>query len=395
MEETSLLRICRLTQRGRDDDGDKKVEDGGGCNHPQSRSRVIESFADFQKWNREHITMEQDSSSSTVMGFHGLDDPELLSIQADLMTGHRVVMTQLSCPVLDVSLSPTPSLAPKFVQQLKLVQDQETALETMEDFGTAYVDRAVLGRSIIIRFTLNKTAVDWLKARKNQSLAMQATTAGLFLLSLSNASAVHLPAKSQEIAVDFMAAARGGGRLYADSMMDLVEANRAASQPYKWIRTAFQKQSSILGLRLKPLVHLFDDTLLNDSKLMEFWRGGTRQAHKFVDDEAASITLPLLYISTNESAILQTGNSQNCLELCRADRLCSVAIFCASTSCPKLFGSRFDCALHRQQEFNQGVVTTLPVSTHLPIRHDLKPVTLRGFAIHGLSLYSTNQVKHG
>ena len=388
--EANLLRVCRVPHTERTVEG-KAIEPKTDCQQPQSRSRFIDSLNDFQKWIREQVDVDQESSDN-VMSVT-IDDPEQLSIQADLIAGHRIVVTQLSCPIFDVSPQSSPKLEPKFIQQLKLALDEETALETIEDFGTTYVDRAVLGHSVIIRFTLNATGAERL-TRKNQSLAQDsallnsATTAGLWLLSLSNLTAVNLSPSEQETGRDFMAAAMGGGRLYANSMIDSVEANSAESLPHKWMRKAFQKPSSIISLRLKPLEHLFGThPQLNESKGIEMWRRGTLGFEKISD--SATFMLPLLSLWTNTSTFLRTPNIRKCLELCRSDALCSASTFCATSKCPEQFGSSFNCALHRQQEYypNQSNVSKQAMTVLTD-----KTVILKGFRIQGNPIYSTNQV---
>lgn len=92
------------------------------------------------------------------------------------------------------------------------------------------------------------------------------------------------------------------------------------------------------------------------------------------------------------------------LDLCRNDPLCSAVTLCKSpviyqpsrgkmktvSSCPPEFKS-CDCALHRQQDFNHGVVSA-KVVTLVPVRQDLRPVTLRGFTVHGQPLLSVKQL---
>lgn len=87
------------------------------------------------------------------------------------------------------------------------------------------------------------------------------------------------------------------------------------------------------------------------------------------------------------------------MELCREDPLCSSVTVCTSdggsyngpsVGCPVEFGAS-NCALHRQQEFQNGIVTP-GVSTLVPIRRDLRPVTVRGFAVHGHPLVSSKQL---
>ena len=76
------------------------------------------------------------------------------------------------------------------------------------------------------------------------------------------------------------------------------------------------------------------------------------------------------------------------VELCREDPLCSSVTVCTtegsphrgpSVGCPVEFGAS-NCALHRQQDFQYGIVSP-GLSTLIPIRKDLRPVTLRGFAV--------------
>lgn len=61
-----------------------------------------------------------------------------------------------------------------------------------------------------------------------------------------------------------------------------------------------------------------------------------------------------------------------------------------SIGCPIEFGAS-NCALHRQQDFQYGVVSP-GLATLIPARNDLPPVTLRGFAVHGHPLLSSKQV---
>ena len=93
------------------------------------------------------------------------------------------------------------------------------------------------------------------------------------------------------------------------------------------------------------------------------------------------------------------------LELCRSDPLCSAVTVCRSSrsvtyqtasgikninSCPPEFKS-CDCALHRNQDFSRGIVST-KVATLVPIRHDLRPVTLRGYSVHGRPLNTVKRI---
>lgn len=94
------------------------------------------------------------------------------------------------------------------------------------------------------------------------------------------------------------------------------------------------------------------------------------------------------------------------MELCRNDPLCSAASICATSrsasayqksegtkptaSCPPEFQA-CDCALHRQQDFSYGIVSP-KVVTLVPVRQDLRPVILRGFAVHGQPLLSVKRL---
>lgn len=88
------------------------------------------------------------------------------------------------------------------------------------------------------------------------------------------------------------------------------------------------------------------------------------------------------------------------VELCREDPLCSSVTVCTTTdgsshegssiACPIEFGAS-NCALHRQQEFQYASVNPA-VATLIPIRNDLRPVSLRGFSVHGHALITSKQV---
>ena len=186
-------------------------------------------------------------------------DDDYFRMQAELMSGHILIMTHLNCPLLDVSQPAAPRLEPRFAHQLSLMSDgdQESALDFTEDFGTHYVDGAVIGSQIIIRFTLNRTVTEALRLR-NASLTSQATAAGLYLLSRTNAS-IHLSAKREETALNFLSVSRA--QFYSDSS-DVVD---SVSSMHKALR-----MPTVLRLRLKSLSSLFKQ-LDGSSQLSTQW----------------------------------------------------------------------------------------------------------------------------
>lgn len=91
------------------------------------------------------------------------------------------------------------------------------------------------------------------------------------------------------------------------------------------------------------------------------------------------------------------------IELCRSDPLCSAVTICRTpnsvtyqsgiktiASCPSEFKS-CDCALHRHQDFSQGIVSPRVV-TVVPLRQDLRPVVFRGYAVHGQPLFAVKRI---
>ena len=313
------------------------------CHWPQVRSRIIDSVQSYRRWIRQHVQTETDELTLST------SDADYLDAYGELVRGHVIIMTQLQCPLVQVSQPYAPTLSPYFVQQWAAVPDadRESALELMEDYGTHYVESATLGSQVTIRFVLNRTAVEALSAAKNLSLEQQATSAGLYVLSRLNQS-MNLSPESQETALDFMAAA--AARVYPP--MESLNAD--------WLQSVLNNARSVLSLRLQPLDALFDDWP-NGAKLADRWRN-TRKwacsrlesrglvtrcgAHEPKINDPASFTLPLLSVSTDSSTVHIRATWNHCTELCRADPLCSAATMCTG-SCIE----ESNCALHRHQEF--------------------------------------------
>ena len=61
-----------------------------------------------------------------------------------------VLLARVACPRVHVSHAYRPTLSPAFVDQLAGVADadRESAVELIEDYGTHYVESAVLGRQV-------------------------------------------------------------------------------------------------------------------------------------------------------------------------------------------------------------------------------------------------------
>lgn len=95
----------------------------------------------------------------------------------------------------------------------------------------------------------------------------------------------------------------------------------------------------------------------------------------------------MMKVSTNGTSVTLRTPWSTCLELCQTDPMCSAATICTVNCDP----DAPNCALHRQQEFVNSSVSS-HVVTVIPIRQDLRPVTLRQFTIYGHPLYSTNQL---
>ncbi|XP_057374393.1 uncharacterized protein LOC130695292 [Daphnia carinata] len=418
--EHTLLHECRLSP------------DPQRC-QPNVESVVIDSFIAYQQWASRYITFsptkaEELDESVLTAAVSSAQDSDLLSIQAALMSGNLVIMTHIKCPHVNASRTRAPIIMSEYAHRLRLMmltktEEEEEMVEWAEDFGGHFVDRVTLGAEIIIRFTLSRKTIDFFK-RKNLSFDMQATASALYILSRNNIS-VNISKTNQKVARDFVAAAQM--QIYSGTALSAPLSDLQAAD--QWVRSAM-KHFTVISLQLKPMEQLFIQLFQNNtSKIQEKWqRSRKRICHQFLplalngkcgnpnnssstslqrpmqhtnhpDNEQFNVfVLPLLQIWTNRSTVCLRASWNHCLELCRNDPLCSAATVCLTSnaavyqstdtntapSCPAEFRN-CDCALHRQQDFSHGIVSPR-VITLVPERQDLRPVTLRGFAVYGQTL---------
>ena len=399
-------------------------EQGGEC-QLSAQSRVIDSLSAYYEWIGDRVDADGDDEGVGAKSHAAMaassHDRDLLAVQADLMAGFVTVVSTLSCPVFNVTRSTRPRLDPQFVQRLNLMADEDA--ELLEDFGTHYVEQAIVGGQALILYSMDRKSIERLKA-KNASLSVQASTASLYLFSRS--SGVNFSEKSAELALDFLSFAKT--QLFDDSR-DGPAPIIGSTNDSQLINGAL-KSSGIISLKMRPLDELFSQLGPNGSRLVDYWRRTRRSvlcgrlpAPRSCNENDDMHVLPLLSMATNgtNTVFLRASWTRWCVsfllllpflllifrallrvfsvELCREDALCSSVTVCTSDGasasgpsigCPVEFGAS-NCALHRQQEFQHASVSP-GVSTLVPIRRDLRPVTLRGFAVHGQPLVSSKHV---
>ncbi|KAI9557002.1 hypothetical protein GHT06_016796 [Daphnia sinensis] len=425
--EPTLLRECHVTP------------DPQRC-QPYVESVVIDSLIAYQHWASRYITFsaakaDELDESVLIAALSSAQDSDLLSIQAALMSGNLIIMTHIKCPHVNASRTGAPIIMAEYAHRLRLMmhstsEEEEEMVELAEDIGAHFVDRVILGTEVIIRFTLSRKTVDFFK-RKNLSFDAQATASGLYILSRNNIS-LNISKTNQKIARDFVAAAQMqiySGTALSAPLSDLQTADH-------WVRSAM-KHSTVISLQLKPMEQLFTQLFQNNTKkILDNWQlSRKRICHQFLslalngkcgntnnnssksvrrqmeesnhpDNEQFSnvFVLPLLQIWTNRSTVCLRTSWNHCLELCRKDPLCSAATVCLTSnaavyqskdtktvsSCPAEFRN-CNCALHRQQDFSHGIISPR-VITLIPARQDLRPVTLRGFAVYGQTLFSVDRM---
>lgn len=279
--EHTLLRECRLT-----------TSDSQQC-QPSVHSVVIDNLTTYHQWVRHYLkfaSLEETTNPSHLASIGAVsnsNNEDLLGIQTDLMSGSLIIMTHLSCPLMNVSRIYTPHIKKGYAQQLRLVtdeadEDEEELIELIEDFGAHYVDQAVIGNEVIIRFTLDRKTIGFFK-RKNASLANQATKTGHYILSRSN-SFMNISKSNQKIATDFIAITKT--QIYSGSTLSTTISDFQVAD--RWIRNSL-KQLVVIGLRVKPIDGLFSNPhyQIGIPKLKDKWR----QAQK----SACSRILPLSF----------------------------------------------------------------------------------------------------
>lgn len=266
--EHTVFRECRLTP----DPHPQHCQ-------PNIQSFVIDNLIAYHQWTRHYIKFVDTDSFDIEMGsmfdsVSSANDDDLLNVQADLMSGNMVIMTHLNCPLVNTSRFHAPFIKNEYAQQLRSItkMDEEELIEFIEDFGTHYMDQAILGNEIIFRFTIDRKKIEFIK-RKNLSLAAQATATGQYIFSRSHAS-LNISKTNNKIAMDFIAIAKI--QIYSGSSLSNPIPISDLQTGDHWIRTAL-KQFVVISLRLKPVEYLFSQFSQNDTwKMQKKWRQ-TRQ----------------------------------------------------------------------------------------------------------------------
>ena len=258
----TVFRECRLTA------------DPHSC-QPNIQSFVIDNLVAYHKWTRHYIKFTDTKGFNTNLDHSVIGatasatDDDLLSIQADLMSGNLIVMTHLSCPLVNTSRFQIPEIKNDYAQQLRLMvkMEEEELLELIEDFGDHYVEQAILGSEVIFRFTIDRRKVEFIK-RKEVSLSTQATAAGQYIFSRSHAF-INISKNNNKIALDFIATAKI--QIYSGSSLSNPIPISDMETGEHWIRIAL-KQLTIISVRIKPIEYLFTQLSPNDTlKMQKKW----------------------------------------------------------------------------------------------------------------------------
>lgn len=241
-------------------------EASGEC-QLSAQSKVIDSLSAYYEWIGDRLDEGVGGGASHAAALAtSSHDRDLLAIQADLMAGFVIVVSSLSCPVWNVTRSAEhkPQLDPQFVQRLALMADED--VELLEDFGTHYVEQAIIGGQAVVLYSMDRKSIERLKA-KNVSLSVQASTASLYLYSRSN-SGVNFSEKSAELALDFLSFAKT--QLYDDTK-DVPIPLLGSTNDGQLIQAAL-KSSGIISLKMRPIEELFNQLAFNGPTLVDYWQ---------------------------------------------------------------------------------------------------------------------------
>lgn len=285
-------------------------EQSGEC-QLSAQSRVIDSLSAYYEWIGDRL---DDGDEGVGVKSHAAlatssHDRDLLAIQADLMSGFVIVISSLNCPTWNVTRSSRPRLDPHFVQRLTLMADEDA--ELLEDFGTHYVEQAIVGGQAVILYSMDRKSIERLKA-KNVSLSVQASTASLYLYSRS--SGVNFSEKSAELALDFLSFAKT--QLFDDSNGPVPIIG--STNDGQLIHAAL-KSNGIINLKMRPLEELFSQLASNGARLIDYWQRirsvlcgrlltprscppGDTEVGRFGNEKSDSSSvhvLPLLSMATN------------------------------------------------------------------------------------------------
>lgn len=245
--EEGLLRHCSTLARWHD------------C-QPIIHTRVIDSFATYEDWIRSEIRVTGAAANIPALGLlSSSSDEELLSIQTDIVLGNVVLLSRVSCPLVNVTHASAPLLETAFLQQLKLLSEagSEESLELVEDFGTHYLEEAVLGTSMFVRFTLNRKAVEWLEA-KEVSLIEQASWAIKSLISRFN---VFPNASSGDPDLGKDLVEMSEMQLYSDVIPYNTTISSSAVDAH-WIHSAMSRPT-VVSMQLQPIEKLMNQSVVS------------------------------------------------------------------------------------------------------------------------------------
>lgn len=394
--QDSLLEECQLTAITSEDKSISSHQPSY-CFQPQVQSRLIESYSDFKKWVGERAVLITDDDGSIDPPAHrftpaDLDDPELLSIRADLLMGHKVIVTSITIPKLNVSHAVTPDvpgsypatnlkLAPNFLQQLaELTPEDEAIIKLVDHFGTHFVQSAVFGHQALLRFTLKVTAYErglYEYLRTNVTVEEQATAAALYVMShtvcnnrmmdndLTQSSSLTNPSPRLIINVN-QTLMMPEKVIIATTFLKMATINFLTSGQSNTTQLVFGGRSSVIGddteigsmmlLHLEPATSVIKfrlkrlDSLFNQSKErsntnhLKKWRHAhqswTCSRLRSCQSTIASATaagaefaLPLLSLSTAEDgdAIHLQLSYDSCLDACRRDAQCTAVTTCRTS----------------------------------------------------------------
>ena len=317
--EHTLLQECRIKQNEH------------RC-QPNVETVLIDNLAAYHQWIQRFIAFpynkEDKLNHSAIIGaVANAIDNDLLDIQAGLMAGNLIIMTQLSCPLVNISRTHAPQIKFEHIQRLRMMtnanmDDEEDLEEFIEDFGAHYVDQVILGTEVVIRFTLDRKLVDLFK-RKNLSLVSHATATGLYILSRTNIF-INISKNDQKLATDFIASAKT--QIYSGSALSPPISELQTAD--HWIQSAL-KHFAVINLQVKPIDHLFTQISLNNIQTIheKWWQSRKKICSQILslelngkcqtnsdknssklfpqhpNEQRVAFVLPLLLIWTNRSTV--------------------------------------------------------------------------------------------
>ena len=349
----------------------------------EASSDFIDSIDAYQQWVANSVAVEAADRSLLAV-----TDAQYTRTLHELTAGSDLVLTRIQCARYELWRPGRPASAIPVglaqttaeVSQLSLLDsqfarqsatgyydadDENGACELVEDYGSHFVTGLVIGHQLIVRFVLNNYTAD------RHDIVRKANAAALLLL---HGVGVGTPFDDHLAGADFLASLVSDMKIYPETAHKLPPMPQDGDSSRDGIRQAFATPS-VLRVYLRRIDSLFpaDGAGNNWRRWRSDWQLCADPLLGGADDDETFV-LPLIGIDSS-SARVQVPSRRHCLDLCRADRLCTAVTYRSGTGVP-------DCALHRDSQLkaflSQGDAVTWVIK-----RPDLRPVQLKGLTLDG------------